>query len=158
MKKIKIIRVFNLVDSHGDKLQLELGMIDHNPSDCIDPVMHGDTGLRWRFIGKSIPMPIRSRTWFNGFPENVMLEWLKTNGWYPRTRVDMCDGNAYVYELPNSQEDINRSEEDEQAFCEVIRNLKRNGKNISAVRLYRYANGGSLGEAYNAVKKICGID
>lgn len=64
--------------------------------------------------------------------------------------------------LPNGNDDLNveitpeRSEEDEIAFCETVRELVRNGKRIAAVRLYRYANGGSLHDAYQAVKEICG--
>jgi hypothetical protein len=45
-------------------------------------------------------MPVRSDYWFNGFPEETMLEWLKANGWYPKTCVDMYIGKAKVYALP----------------------------------------------------------
>lgn len=64
--------------------------------------------------------------------------------------------------LPNGNDDLNveitpeRSEEDEIAFCETIRELVRNGKRVTAVRLYRYTNGGTLHDAYQAVKEICG--
>lgn len=155
MRKIKTIRVYNLVDSKGNKLQLELGIIQIEHEGY--QISTADKGYRWRFIGKHIPMPVRSRCWFNGFPENIMLDWLKGNEWYPHTRVEMCNGYADVYELPKGNESCSRSEEDERAFCEVIRTLKRNGKSISAVRLYRYANGGSLNDAYHSVKEICGI-
>lgn len=154
MEKTKIIRVYNLVDSKGNKLRLDLGIISLNRS--ADPIYNGDTGYRWRFIGKHIPMPIRSMHWFNGFPENIMLDWLKGNGWYAHTRVEMCDGYAHVYELPKGNENTDdRSEEDEQVFKKTIRELANNSKRVSAVRLYRYANGGTLGEAYHAVREIC---
>lgn len=99
MKKTKVIRVYNLVDSKGNKVQLELGTFDPNQNDEY-PLSALDKGYRWRFIGKHIPMPVRSMCWFNGFPEPIMLDWLKGNGWFVRTRVDMCSGYAEVFELP----------------------------------------------------------
>lgn len=62
--------------------------------------------------------------------------------------------------LPNGNDDLNieitpeRSEEDENAFCNTIRNLIYNGKPFTAARLYRYANGGSLDDAHRAVMEI----
>ena len=99
MKKTKVIRVYNLVDSKGNRLQLELGIFDPNQNDEY-PLSSLDNGYRWRFIGKHIPMPIRSMYWFNGFPEPIMISWLKGNGWFPHTRVEMCSGYAEVFELP----------------------------------------------------------
>ena len=63
--------------------------------------------------------------------------------------------------LPNGNDDLDveitpeRHEEDEAEFCKTIRELVHNGKKITACRLYRYANGGSLHEAYQTVKEIC---
>ena len=63
--------------------------------------------------------------------------------------------------MPNGNDDLNieitpeRSEEDEAAFCETVRELVRNGKRASACRVYRYANGGTLRDAHQAVKEIC---
>lgn len=63
--------------------------------------------------------------------------------------------------LPNENDDLNaeitpeRNELDERAFCETIRELVRNSKRVSACRLYRYANGGDLHDAYNAIREIC---
>ena len=88
---IDILCVYNLVNPDGAKLQLRLGLVK------------GD-GLRWSFEGKNIPMPVRSRTWFNGFPENIMLDWLKGNGWYPHTCVFMGTGKVKVYELPTAED------------------------------------------------------
>lgn len=62
--------------------------------------------------------------------------------------------------LPNGNDDLDveitpeRHEEDEAEFCKTIRELVHNGKRITACRLYRYANGGSLHDAYNSVKEI----
>lgn len=101
MENIRIIRVYNLVNCKGNRLQLELGIIrNFREENCYDPSSNGDCGYRWRFCGKNIPMPVRSRTWFNGFPEPIMISWLKGNGWFPRTRVEMCDGYAEVFDLP----------------------------------------------------------
>lgn len=136
MEKVITLKVYNLLDSKGNKLQMRFGVIDN-----FCPSYYGERGYRWSFIGTKIPMPVRNGTWFNGFPENTMLEWLKGNGWYVQTSVNMLSGKANVYELPNGNE---KSDVDERAFCETIRELVRNSKRVSACRLYRYANGGDL--------------
>lgn len=157
MKNVKTIKVYNLVDSKGNKLRLDLGVTDSPQDDYL--FTSKDKGYRWRFVGYKIPMPVRSMCWFNGFPEDVMLDWLKGNGWYVRTRVDMCSGRANVYELPDESHKGNecfaRKEEDETAFCAVVRQLNRDGKMVTATRLYRYANGGDMRDAYHAVMEIC---
>lgn len=57
--------------------------------------------------------------------------------------------------LPKGNDDLSeRDEEDEQVFCNTIRELVCNGKRITACRLYRYANGGSMHDAYNSIKEI----
>lgn len=57
--------------------------------------------------------------------------------------------------LPKGNDDLLKgNEEDEQVFCNTIRELVCNGKRITACRLYRYANGGSMHDAYNSVKEI----
>lgn len=91
MEKVRTLRVYNLVNANGEKLRLSLGYVAAG---------NGDECWRWSFVGKNIPMPIRSRTWFHGFPEPIMISWLKGNGWFPRTRVDMGSGYAEVFELP----------------------------------------------------------
>jgi hypothetical protein len=87
-----------------------------------------------------------------------MLDWLKGNGWYAHTCADMCDGRVKVYELPKGNETSTSSNSlSQEAFMDVIRDLYRNGERIKAVRVYRYAHGGTLCDAYNAVKEICGV-
>jgi hypothetical protein len=153
MQTIETIIVYNLVNSKGNKIKLELGSIIRPRSEYPDDSK--DAGLRWRFIGKSIPMPVRSGTWFNGFPESVMIDWLKGNGWYHYTRVNMRTGDAYVYDPPKGNEDCDHTyEEDEQVFQKIIRELYNNSKRISAVRLCRYAHNCSFQEAYNTVTEI----
>ena len=168
MRKIKTMKVFNLVNGKGTKLQLQQGIITEGLRDEY-PIISSDKGYRWRFIGKEIPMPVRSYYWFNGFPEETMLNWLKANGWYPQTCVIMDDGSAKVYELPNGNvgtresafvmaNDLPNAVQDvnKEAFHYAIRDLWCNGSKLKAVRLYRYAHGGTLGEATNAVRAICG--
>ena len=156
MEKITTLKVYNLLDSKGNKLQLKLGHIDN-----FSPTYHGERGYRWSFIGTRIPMPIRNGTWFNGFPEHTMIEWLNGNDWYVQTCVDMCSGKADVFDLPNGNDDLNvkivpeRCEADERAFCELIRELIHNHRRVSACHLYRYANGGDLHDADKAIREIC---
>jgi hypothetical protein len=161
MRNVTVLKVYNLVNDKGNKLQLRLGELKSRHDDvCISS---GDKGIRWSFVGTNIPMPVRSRTWFNGFPAATMLEWLKGNGWYVQTCVNMCDGKATVYALPGDNDASKGnetcaapSEEDERVFRDTIYSLVKNGKRISAVRLYRYANCCSMQEAYYAVREICG--
>lgn len=156
MEKIKPLHCYNLINEDGKSLRMYLGVITQGF--CGNG---NDEGLRWMFEGKEIPMPVRSRTWFNGFPEPIMLEWLKGNGWVLRVKVDMCSGNAIVYELLDANkgnhvstgndalDDANR-----RVFHGVIKELCKANRKIEAVRLYRYAHGGSLGDANMAVNAI----
>ena len=156
MEKITTLKVYNLLDSKGNKLQLKLGHIDN-----FNPTYHGERGYRWSFIGHNIPMPVRNGTWFNGFPEHIMIEWLNRNDWYVQTIVNMVTGKANVFDLLNGNDDLNveiifdRYEADEKAFCELIRELIHNNRRVSACRLYRYANGGDLHDADKAIREIC---
>lgn len=156
MEKVITLKVYNLLDSKGNKLRLKLGHVED-----FTPTYHGERGYRWSFIGTNIPMPVRNGTWFNGFPEPIMLDWLNGNGWYVQTCVDMSSGKADVYELPNGNDDLDieiapeRFETDERTFCEIIRELVHNNRRVSACRLYRYANGGDLRDADKAIREIC---
>ena len=164
-ENIDIIVVYNLLDSNGTKLQLRLGRLKGYGDGLF--AYHTDQGFRWSFAGSKIPMPIRAYTWFNGFPEKTMLDWLKGNGWALRSRVEMSTGKATVYELPVVDEPNKGNESTAPAtsaqpcefyksvFDDVLRSLVTERKRITAVRVYRYAHGGTLGEATDAVKEIC---
>ncbi len=161
-ENITVLMCFNLVNENGNKLRLYLGR-DESYTDCYG---NPDKGFRWSFVGFKIPMPVRSGTWFNGFPVDTMLSWLKGNGWALHTSVEMCTGRTTVYDLPfidgpnkgneNPYNGLVRNQADEEAFCETIRELAKNGRRIRATRLYRYANGGDLNDAVKAVREICG--
>lgn len=58
-RKIKTLKVYNLVNSQGIKLQLRLGVITEGLR-IEHPAHIADKGYRWSFIGKNIPMPVRS--------------------------------------------------------------------------------------------------
>lgn len=173
MEKAKILVVYNLLNANGDKLQLRLGTV--RESMTREDAANGDNGFRWSFVGRKIPMPVRAYTWFNGFTEETMMSWLNGNGWHLHTRVDVINFKAKVYELPKANElpddfgtaigtrfDLNEDltgavcKVNEEAFHYAIRELWNNGHKLKAVRLYRYANGGSLGYATEKVKAICG--
>lgn len=158
MEKTKVLHAYNFVDVKGNHLQLNLCLIDRKANGCC----HDDMGYRWQFIGKEIPMPVRSGTLFNGFPENVMIDWLNGNGWALRTRVDMYTGKAKVFELPKGNEETTVTSADylplspteKHYFNSVIRELVSNGRKLGAARLYRYAHGGTLKNAVDAVNII----
>ena len=140
MENANIIKVYNLVDSKGNALLLLLGVAPSN----------GKHALRWSFIGHAIPMPVRSGTWFNGFPADVMLEWLNANGWYVRTEVNMTTGKASVYELPEPA----APKGNEKVFNRVIARMCRNGQKATAALIYQYAHSCSISEAIRAVDDI----
>lgn len=156
---IDVLYVYNLVDANGTKLQLRLGHIRE-----IDPagsIYNTDHGYRWSFIGTKIPMPVRNGTWFNGFPVNTMLNWLKENGWYLRSRVTMHNGYVIVHDIPYipqlpMKDDIPAyiSVKGKQVLADAIRHLCANGMKLDAICLYRYVNPCTLSEGKNAVDKI----
>lgn len=155
-ENIDICYVYNLVDSNGTKLQLRLGRLKERQNHVLD------RGFRWSFVGTKIPMPIRAYTWFNGFPENIMLDWLKGNGWALRSRVEMCTGKATVYELPKGNEDPAPAYELSEAAIrsgkcaleDAIKMLCNNGYVLKAVALYRYIHPCTLVDAKHAVDAI----
>lgn len=101
MPEIKPIKILLLVNPNGDKTQLHFGMLK-DPKD-----FNGDkdTGFRWMFTGKKIPMPIRSEEWFNGFPEATMMDWLKANGgWVVHAIWTAKTNKLTVLNLPSAPE------------------------------------------------------
>lgn len=162
---IEKLKCFNLKNAEGERLRLYLGQ-DRNLIDSYG----SDNGYRWCFIGTKIPMPVRNGTWFNGFPEATMMNWLMDNGWIPETAVDMQTGKATIFNVlisdpepdkgnVNFATDLSDSmlETYVHNLNEVIRFLCKNEKKVSAIRLYRLYYGGRLVDAKNAVDHICGI-
>jgi hypothetical protein len=156
-ENIDILRVYNLVDSNGTKILLRLGRLKGSEDYLTDK------GFRWSFVGTKIPMPVRNATWFNGFPEATMLNWLMDNGWHPHTCVNMETGKATVYELPKGNEDHEGNEipghvasGGKIALDYAIKMLCESGSVLRAVQLYRYAHDPhcSLKEAKDAVDAI----
>lgn len=157
MRRITTLRVYNLVNAKGNRLRLNLGFIDGSIDEPL--VDDHDRGWRWRFEGRNIPMPVRSGYWFNGFPESVMLDWLKGNGWSLRTVVNMVTGAATVYELPNGDEaDCKGNEEvDSRAYdalVHAVRLLWNDDSKRKAVTLYKQMMGCTICEAKDAVREI----
>lgn len=161
-ENIDVYYVYNLVDSNGTKLQLRLGRLKYS-EDYLP-----DKGFRWSFVGFKIPMPVRAYTWFNGFPENIMLDWLKANGWALRSRVEMGTGKATIYELPKADESSKGNEkptavykmpdhatrQSEEAFRTAIRMMYNDRSKVHAINLYRYAHPCHLCDANIAVDAI----
>lgn len=158
-----ILKVYNLVDTNGNWLQLKLGRIKDYAVTRANP----DKGFRWSFDGTKIPMPVRVRTWFNGFPEETMLDWLKANGWYPRTCVIPYSGYAAIYDLPDNFDEAEPEKANEEyvlndyevelgetALEYAVRHLYQIGKGYYAIDLYRYVHPCSVGAASEAVASI----
>ena len=155
MSEIKVIKVYNLVNAKGNKLQLRLGFIDKADHRCGNK----DTGLRWSFVGSKIPMPVRNGTRFNGFPADTMLLWLAENDWYVVTEVEMTTGKAKVRGLPEPEEEYTDEQfaNDEIAFNCVLQEMNSKGRFGTAVQLYSYAHEVGHWTARQLVKEICGI-
>lgn len=88
---IKLIHTILFRDSNGNDLRLTLGKIEDMEAYGAD-----DKGFRWRFVGPKIPMPIRSYEWFNGFPEDVMVSWVKSQGYEIVASTNHVTGFVYV--------------------------------------------------------------
>ena len=157
-KRIDTLKVYNLVNSSGEKLQLFFGRIkDH----YIDNGCGRDTGFRWSFVGTNIPMPIRNGTWFNGLPVDIMMQWLNAHGWYVRSCANMYNGKVDVYELPDGLDENETYELSEHAIAMgedalrvAIHELCNNGNKLRAIKLYRYVHPSSLVDAKTAVEAI----
>lgn len=139
MKEITAIRTYNLVNAKGACLQLILGRYNRTNN---EHVVGPDRGFRWKFYGTAIPMPVRSGTWFNGFPELDMLAWLNANDWYVRTSVDMTSGKAKVWDLPEPFEDYSSYQmaTDGEEFRKHLVDLCSKGERTKAIHLYRYCH------------------
>ena len=160
---IKIIKVYNLVNANGTRLQLRLG--DEVGYKCRRNV---NESLRWSFIGTKIPMPVRKGTWFNGFSVDTMLRWLVEQGWHVRTVVDPNTCKADVYDMPDDDEEESEAIElfdvsdipacgglEQGVIEEAVRILYRCNRRLTAVKLYRFAYKCGLREAKEAVESIC---
>lgn len=148
---IRTIAVYNLVDLKGSQLQLRLGYVQG------ELLSHENAGWRWSFEGTKIPMPVRSRTWFCGFPEKTMLNWLAEHGWFVRTKVDMASGRTVVYDLPDPEEEYPdwQFEADKAEFNQLLADLYMNGKSLKAIHLYRYAHEVCTETAVRNLNEIC---
>lgn len=96
--KIKLIKSILFRDHNGNDLRLTLGKIEdmeaYNRS--MGSACNDDKGFRWRFVGVHIPMPIRSYEWFNGFPEDIMANWVKSQGYEVVAVTSHVTGSVYV--------------------------------------------------------------
>ena len=166
MKKIKLLKVFNLLNAEGIRLQLRLGQ----DNEIVRNYCNGepDMGYRWCFYGTKIPMPVRSGAWFNGFPAEVMLNWLKENGWALETVVWPSTGDAQVFDLDFNCDKGNEAIElfdvsdiptsnigEHGVVNEAVRVLCRCNRKLAAIKLYRILYKCGLREAKEGVEEIC---
>ena len=131
-----IIHVYNFVDANGAKLQLNLGVLKEK-----DTLPKGDAGLRWSFVGTKIPMPVRAHTWFNGFPAETMLDWLKANGWHLHTDVNPRTCAVKVHELPKAPE---TNSEDEWKYI-----VLEDAESCTAWPVHNFANAKCMQDTIN---------
>lgn len=96
--EIKLIRTILFRDPNGNDLRLTLGKIEDMEAynRFMDFASNDDKGFRWQFVGPKIPMPIRSYEWFNGFPEDIMVPWVKSQGYEVVAITSHVTGSVYV--------------------------------------------------------------
>ena len=138
MEHVRPLVSFNLRNANRDKLTLQYGRVlcaNGNASSLVED-------QRWRFYGKKIPMPVRSGTWFQGLSTTEMLDWLKKEGWYPETHVNIGTGTAFVYDGKGND-----------GLADAIRYLCTNNR-VQAIRVYKYIANCSIRDAVDAVNKI----
>lgn len=96
--KVKLIKTILFRDSNGNDLRLTLGKIED--MEAYNRFMgfanDDDKGFRWQFVGAHIPMPIRSYEWFNGFPEDIMANRVKSQGYEVVAVTSHVTGSVYV--------------------------------------------------------------
>lgn len=158
MERIKPLRRYTLVDEYNNPLYLFLGQEENHNANS------KDQGFRWMFKGYKIPMPVRSETWFNGFPADTMLDWLKGNGWTLHSMWNCATNRLTVYKYVDVPKDSKRNpvstgndaidDTNRQVFQRIIKELCEASRKSEAVRLYRYVHGGPLGDANSAVNAI----
>ena len=164
---IKLIKTILFRDSNGNNLRLTLGKIEDMEAYGTD-----DKGFRWRFVGPKIPMPIRSYEWFKGFPEEVMVTWVKSQGYKVVAVTNHVTGSVYVVKgneatattAVNPDDDGKGNEPYElteqairngnETLTEAIKLLCSQGAVLKAISLYRLVHPCGLKDAKEAVDKI----
>lgn len=151
MPEVKPIKVLLLVNPNGDKIQLHFGML----KDTKDFNGDKDTGFRWMFTGKKIPMPVRSEEWFNGFPEATMLNWLKENGgWVVHAIWTAKTNKMTVVDLPSAPVKTEDSGKLGYAINKAIQQLCVDGHKEQARELHHISTGCSYHDACLSVEEI----
>lgn len=154
MENIKAIKAYTLVNANGISLTMRLG------KGTADEYNRHDQGWRWMCLGTQIPFPVRNGTWFNGFPEATMMNWLMDNGWTLQAVVNMATGRAKVYDTnkANAVPEYLASM-GEVAMIAAVKLLWDNGKHLKAINLLRYHRPWlTVGEAKDAVETIVNAD
>ncbi len=146
--EIKRLKAYNLINPNGDEVQLHLGRLK-NPKD-----FNGDkdTGFRWMFTGKKIPMPVWSGDWFKGHPEATMLNWLKENGgWAVHAIWNVTANKLSFFDLPSAPED----DRDYLLIKEAIRAYYEDQNFCECAKLYRMLTGETcITASMNAIEHI----
>ena len=95
---VKIIKTILFRDSNGNDLRLTLGKIEDMEAywRFMGFRNNDDKGFRWRFVGRHIPGIYRSGEWFNGFPEDVTIPWVKSQGYEVVAITGHVTGSVYV--------------------------------------------------------------
>lgn len=109
--EIKLIRTILFRGPNGNDLRLTLGKIKDMEAynRFMGSASNDDKGFRWHFVGTKIPMPIRSYEWFNGFPEDIMVPWVPSQGYTLVASVSHVTGSVYVVkgnEIPCATEEF----------------------------------------------------
>lgn len=115
-----------------------------------------DCGQRWSVISTHNPIPVRNATWFQGFDFLTMNKYLSDAGFVLVAKTNFYSGFTTVYA---SVADANTPcaaplTRGRERFEEVIRELVRDCRKGTACMVWRYAHGGTLYQAKQAVEAL----
>lgn len=142
--KVKALTSFAFVNEKKQDLTLIYGrIVDENGKE--NPSI---TAQRWSLVGLNIPFPVRSGTWFEGFAIDVMLEYLKRNGWTFCSYTSLKGGKTYVVDSVKAAKPVIdnikkeqaaepvKKETEEELNAKIVKLLK-DGYRIKAIMTYK---------------------
>lgn len=165
---VKLVKAYGFTNEANESLTLQLGrLMDENGN-----TMPCQEAQRWRFIGRNIPMPVRSGTWFEGMSFGTMRNWLENRGWQLQSSVSFITGSFTIFQRGNKNYDSQKKNENistdngtkapyESVSCfrqsVIDRGLVSLYKENKSAAVYIYEllhNGDSLSDAIKALTKL----
>lgn len=152
MEKVQKLVSYQYQHKDGYKLLLCYGRtVDDNG--CVGM---RDQDKRWMIYSSHSPIPVRNATWFQGFCFETMHKYVSDAGFILLSRTNLSSGFTTVYE---SVTDVNEPyikplTFGKDCFERIICELVQDGKKATACKVWRYAHGGTLYQAKQAIESL----